>query len=107
MTAAEKYAELEAAGLERPLCKCHGRPKTWSKERPGEGKWQCRIKRRQRRRVTPGTYEFHYHNGIGTPGLTKRLHKRAQLRRRSNAKDIAVLSELKATYPEIWEVING
>lgn len=42
MRAAEKYAELEAAGLERPRCECHGEVMRWSaKDIPSGGCWRC------------------------------------------------------------------
>jgi len=43
MTAAEKYAQLEEAGLERPVCECHGRPKRWNAKdgRKDGGYWKC------------------------------------------------------------------
>ena len=46
MTAAEKYAELEALGLERPVCECHGKTMNWKKDvrQPCPGRWLCSIK---------------------------------------------------------------
>lgn len=44
MRAAEKYAELEAAGLERPRCKCHGLEMQWNKKKvKAGGYWKCLI----------------------------------------------------------------
>lgn len=46
MRASEKYAELEAGGLERPRCNCHDEPMVWGGKKTG-GCWLCRIKRRE------------------------------------------------------------
>lgn len=50
VSAAEKYAELEALGLERPRCECHGEPKNWARDgRKGQrgGRWKCSIKHKK------------------------------------------------------------
>jgi hypothetical protein len=53
VTAAEKYAELEAAGLERPVCECHGEPKMWSSHprKPCGGGWRCSVQQRDRNAI--------------------------------------------------------
>jgi len=47
--AADKYAELEAAGLSRPPCKCHGEPQKWNADaqRLAGGSWRCAVKSRE------------------------------------------------------------
>lgn len=52
VSAAEKYAELEASGLERPQCECHGKTMGWQKDPkmiPG-GRWICAETYRSRQR---------------------------------------------------------
>lgn len=41
MTASEKYAELEAAGLTRPVCECHNKLMRWHKK---SSRWFCAVK---------------------------------------------------------------
>lgn len=54
ISAAEKYAELEAAGEERPTCGCHGVPMKWqiaADGRPSGGGWRCADAGRTRERT--------------------------------------------------------
>ncbi len=50
VTAAEKYAELNAAGLERDVCDCHGEVMSWNGDtgRPNGGRWRCPVRNRER-----------------------------------------------------------
>ena len=54
MRAAEKYADLEARGEDRPLCKCHGAPMRW-KAAPSGGGWRCNEKHKLE-------YRLRYHD---------------------------------------------
>lgn len=44
VTPRQKYEELEAAGEQRPCCKCHGEPMRWERSpRLHEGgRWRCK-----------------------------------------------------------------
>lgn len=127
VSAAEKDGELQAQGLERPRCVCHGDTMNWGAHdscRAG-GYWRCRITARERsstwsrankeatnarqRRLgqTPGTYLYKKRHGIGMPGSVARAAANRHMRRKRNEKDMAILSELKDKYPEIWEAVNG
>lgn len=50
VSAAEKYAELEARGEERPKCKCHSEPMVWKArtDYTSGGHWHCSIRARAR-----------------------------------------------------------
>jgi hypothetical protein len=72
VSSAEKYAELEAAGLPRPTCECHGEPKLWNKTGGcvRGGFWFCAVRHRVQdnlRLLTPGT--------CGTRGCERPKHR--------------------------------
>ncbi len=51
-TPREKYAELEAAGQERPRCNCHQEPMRWERrtDYKAGGRWRCRVGDQERLR---------------------------------------------------------
>lgn len=58
MTSAEKYAELEALGQSRPVCKCHGVTMRWRcvTGRRSGGNWRCVVADMVRQKEARATY---------------------------------------------------
>jgi 5-methylcytosine-specific restriction endonuclease McrA len=49
MTAAEKYAEMDASAQERPRCRCHAAEMFWARDetRVAGGRWRCAVRQRE------------------------------------------------------------
>lgn len=91
ISAAEKYAELEARGEERPKCECHGETMYWALRRDVQrgGQWNCAVKQAE---ATHRWYETHREAHAkasvawakNNPEKMREIHRRHGAKRRSS-----------------------